>query len=208
MKDPAKMWNERYQKEAFAYGVQPNEYFKAKLEKLTPGNILLPAEGEGRNAIFAAKSGWEVHAFDLSHAGRAKAKKLAATNGVEINYLVGPLENLMYTENSFDTIGFIYAHLDPTIRKSHYQQLLTYLKPGGHIIFEAFSKKQLEYQPIHNSGGPKNSALLFSIAEIRDILPGISFLELEEKEVFLQEGAYHQGLASVIRSFGKKGTIS
>jgi hypothetical protein len=48
-------WNERYSNEAFAYGEEPNNYLKEKLIKLPVGSILFPAEGEGRNAVFAAK---------------------------------------------------------------------------------------------------------------------------------------------------------
>lgn len=46
-----------------AYGTEPNAFFKAQLDQLTPGRLLLPAEGEGRNAVYAAKKGWEVAAF-------------------------------------------------------------------------------------------------------------------------------------------------
>jgi hypothetical protein len=63
MKD---FWNERYGWDESAYGEQPNEYFKKQLAQLEPGEILMPAEGEGRNAVHAAKSGWHVKAFDTS----------------------------------------------------------------------------------------------------------------------------------------------
>ena len=53
-------WNERYSKEEFAYGDQHNNYLKEQLEKLKIGKILFPAEGEGRNAVFAAKLGWVI----------------------------------------------------------------------------------------------------------------------------------------------------
>jgi hypothetical protein len=59
-------WNDRYSKEEFAFGVHPNDYLKEQLEKLPIGKILFPAEGEGRNAVFAAKLGWTVSAFDIS----------------------------------------------------------------------------------------------------------------------------------------------
>lgn len=58
-------WNERYSKEEFAYGEEPNQYLKEQLEKLDVGKILFPAEGEGRNGVYAAKLGWNVFAFDI-----------------------------------------------------------------------------------------------------------------------------------------------
>ena len=71
-------WEIRYAEKQYAYGENPNVYFKEQLDKLKPGKILLPAEGEGRNAVYAAKQGWEVMAFDLSSEGKNKAEKLAA----------------------------------------------------------------------------------------------------------------------------------
>ena len=56
-------WDDRYSKNEFAYGEQPNNYLKEQLEKLQVGRILFPAEGEGRNAVFAATLGWKVSSF-------------------------------------------------------------------------------------------------------------------------------------------------
>ncbi len=71
------MWNKRYARTDFVYDTVPNEFFKQQLLKLTPGKILLPAEGEGRNAVFAAKKGWKVDAFDSSIEALKKAEKWA-----------------------------------------------------------------------------------------------------------------------------------
>jgi len=79
-------WNARYAAAEYAYGTEPNAFFKAQLDQLTPGRLLLPAEGEGRNAVYAAKKGWEVVAFDQSDAGQKKALKLAKETG-GITYL-------------------------------------------------------------------------------------------------------------------------
>lgn len=70
-------WNERYSTDEFAYGEEPNAYFKEQLDKLNAGAILFPAEGEGRNAVFAATRGWRVAAFDISTEGKKKALRLA-----------------------------------------------------------------------------------------------------------------------------------
>jgi len=91
-------WNERYSKDEFAFGKQPNNYLKEQLEKLNVGTILFPAEGEGRNAVFAANLGWTVSAFDISMEGKKKADRLAKINNVTIDYQVGDLQEI-----SFDT---------------------------------------------------------------------------------------------------------
>lgn len=65
-------WNERYQDLNFAYGKEPNLFFKKELQKLKIGSILLPADGEGRNGVYASKLGWDVTATDLSIEGKVK----------------------------------------------------------------------------------------------------------------------------------------
>lgn len=66
-------WNERYAEKEYAYGIHPNQFLADSILKLPKhGKILFPAEGEGRNAVYAAKNGFEVTAFDLSSEGKRK----------------------------------------------------------------------------------------------------------------------------------------
>ncbi|MDT7829762.1 class I SAM-dependent methyltransferase [Pricia sp. S334] len=89
-------WNQRFAKEGYTYGKDPNVYLREQLTTLPPGKILFPAEGEGRNAVFAAKLGWEVSAFDISVEGKKKALKLAEAEGVTIDYQVGTLDAVSF----------------------------------------------------------------------------------------------------------------
>mgnify|MGYP000063577802 CR=1 FL=1 len=198
-------WNDRYSKEGFAYGDQPNDYLKEQLSKLTTGKILFPAEGEGRNAVFAAKLGWKVSAFDISEEGKKKALQFAQANNVSIDYQVGELQKLNYSPNQFDAIALVYAHFPAEIKSLYHKMLTNFLRKGGAIIFEAFSKKHLDYiSRDEKMGGPRDSASLFSIEEIKSDFANCEFTELEEKEIELREGAFHQGLGSVIRFVGRK----
>lgn len=200
-------WDDRYREEEFAYGEEPNEYLKEQLAKLEPGSILFPAEGEGRNAVFAAKLGWTVSAFDISAEGLKKAEKLAAKNNVKIDYQVGELQTLGYRDEQFDAIALIYAHFPADLKSDIHRQLDRYLRPGGVIIFEAFSKKHLEYLAKDpKMGGPKDIGSLFSIDEIKGDFPNYEVVELSETEIDLNEGLYHVGRGSVIRFVGRKPT--
>ena len=87
----SRFWNDRYAQPEFAYGTEPNQFFADQLAQLTPGTLLLPAEGEGRNAVFAAQHGWTVDAFDFSEAAQTKARQLAANRGISISYTLGDL---------------------------------------------------------------------------------------------------------------------
>lgn len=198
-------WDDRYSKSEFAYGEEPNNYLKSQLEKLDVGKILFPAEGEGRNAVFAAKLGWNVSAFDISSEGRKKARQLAARNNVTIDYQVGELENLNYTDEEFDAIALIYAHFPASIKSQIHKLLDQYLRKDGIIIFEAFSKKHLDYLAKNEKmGGPKDIESLFSIDEIKADFADYDVLELIETEIDLNEGLYHIGQGSVIRFVGRK----
>lgn len=198
-------WDERYSNDEFAYGTQPNNYLKDQLQKLETGSILFPAEGEGRNAVFAAQLGWNVSAFDISTEGKNKALLLAENNNVKIDYQVGELQNLNFKKEQFNVIVLIYAHFPADIKSSLHTMLDQYLRKDGFIIFEAFSKKHLEFVLKNEKvGGPKDIESLFSIDEIKSDFPDYDIIELVETEIELSEGIFHNGTASVIRFLGKK----
>lgn len=198
-------WDDRYRDKEFAYGEQPNEYLKEQLERLAPGKILFPAEGEGRNAVFAAQLGWSVSAYDISIEGQKKALQLAQKKNVSIDYQIGELESLHYHEEQFDAIALIYAHFPAAIKSATHRSLDTYLRKGGTIIFEAFSKNHIDYiAKNENVGGPRDIASLFSVEEIKSDFVNYDFIELKETEISLNEGMYHNGQASVIRFLGRK----
>lgn len=193
-------WNERFASDEYAYGTSPNQFLKAQLQLLKPGKILFPAEGEGRNAVYAAELGWEVHAFDSSSEAAKKAKRLSDSRNVSIFYEISDINEIHYDEDEFDCIALIFFHLHPEYRSSFHTKMLTLLKPGGIILLEGFSKKQIE----RNSGGPKNFSLLYSKEELYSDFSCASTYDVREADVKLNEGSYHQGIASVIRVIAVK----
>lgn len=196
MKD---FWNQRYTEDDYAYGQLPNAFFKQELDKLVPGSVLLPAEGEGRNAVFAAKNGWQVAAFDISKVGKERAMVLAKAQKVTINYQVSGMVDFS-SENQYDAIALIYAHFPAKMRVAAHKKCVALLKSGGTIILEGFSKQQLG----KSSGGPKDEQMLFSVDEIQKEFKGIDFKTVIEDTITLDEGKYHKGPASVIRMVGTK----
>lgn len=199
------MWDQRYAEEGFAYGSEPNEYLKAKLNGLKPGHILFPAEGEGRNAVFAASLGWQVTAFDQSREGRHKALKLADEQGVRIMYLPGEFSSMQFRLASFDAIGLIYAHFPADVKDAYHHIIETWLKPGGYLIFEAFSKEHISYRQVNPAvGGPAEPDMLYSVDDIRSYFPGYIVHELSAMPVALQEGKYHRGTGHVVRGMLQK----
>ena len=200
------MWNSRYSDEKYAYGITPNEFFKTIIDKYKPqGKILLPAEGEGRNAIYAAKNGLEVFAFDISNEGKKKAEQLAKQENVTIHYEVGQFFDLQLVNEKFDVAALIYAHFPPPILSKYYQKVAELLKPNGLVILEGFSTNHLPLRAANPKvGGPGKMEMLFSKETIKENFPNFEILQLEEVEVELQEGLYHNGLGSVLRFVGRK----
>lgn len=200
-----KLWDHRYANPEYAYGKLPNLFLKQQLDPLPSGNILFPAEGEGRNAVYAATRGWDVTAFDLSESGKDKAMQLAGECNASINYLIGDVRELNFRKESFDVVALIYAHFLADTKNAALEKLGTYVKRGGIIIFEAFGKGHVPLvQANPNVGGAMDEKMLFSREEIRSAFPGFNIQLLEETEAELKEGLYHNGTGSVVRFVGQK----
>ncbi len=201
----AAFWDSRYSKTEYVYGEEPNKYLAEKLKGLTPGKILFPAEGEGRNSVYAATLGWDAWAFDQSAEGKRKADQLAAKNNVSIHYTVAGLPEVTYPAEAFDAIAVVFAHFADADKPAFLSQLSSYLKPGGWMIFEVYSKQHIQFNSVNPSvGGPGDALFLYSKEQLQDILKDYEVLELEEKEVEIWEGSFHGGLSSVLRFVGRK----
>ena len=197
--DPGSFWNARFDAEPSVYGEGPNVFVASQLEAMTPGCILLPGDGEGRNAVHAAEQGWSVRSFDASSVGVEKALALAAKRGVSIAAEVGDAA-IWAPGEAFDAIALCYLHLPPPLRADFHPRVARWLKPGGTLILEGFGPGQLAF----TSGGPKALDMLFTTA----MLEG-DFAELEvqlcvTEEAVLDEGPYHQGRAELTRLVARR----
>ena len=197
MKD---FWNERYSDHEFVYGTEPNHFFKQQINEIKPGSILLPADGEGRNAIYAASLGWDVTAVDYSQEARQKALKLAKDRELDIQYHISDLADFDFGESVYDAAAFIYVHLPRSIINEVYQNVIKSLKKGASIIVEVYSVNQLG----RDSGGPTDERVLYTKDGLRKLLTGTDIQMLEEQEVELQEGKFHVGKAMVFRALATR----
>jgi len=192
-------WNTRYAENGSVYGQQPNRFFKNFIDTHKPGSILLPAEGEGRNAIYAASKGWDVDAFDFSEEAQKKAIALAKKKNVPINYWVQDIEKFE-ANKQYDAVGLVYVHLPEFIRRQFHKQVHKSIRPGGFLVLEAFAKEQIEF----DSGGPKDLSLLYDAPTICQDFRFLHTLFCGQKEIELDEGKFHKGNASVLQLIGQK----
>ncbi len=193
-------WDARYGDDIYAYGIHPNRYFKKVLDNFQPGKLLLPGEGEGRNAVYAARKKWDVTAIDLSISGKKKAELLAETNKVNITYVLGDIQDYPLIPGEFDVIALIFFHLSPEIRAHYHRRFINSLKTGGYLLIEAFSKDQLG----RSSGGPPVEELLYNRYLLKRDFQTLEIMELYETEEYLDEGPFHQGKAALVRMLAKK----
>lgn len=195
------LWNERYQNTSeYIYGKSPNLYFEQVIRKLKPSLVLLPADGEGRNAVFAASFGCDVYAFDQSEAAMQKALLLAQEQHVKIDYRIADLENASYETAHFDLLGLVYIHLPISIRQKVFRDLLRFVRPGGHVMLEAFTKKHFG----NTASGPKTIDLLYEAKDLLEDFAPLEIIEFYETHIEIDEGPLHQGPAEIVRLLGRK----
>jgi Tellurite resistance protein TehB. len=193
-KYPSQFWDERYSHNPTVYGYNPNYFFKELIDKMEPGKLLLPCEGEGRNALYAAKLGWQVDAFDFSEVAMQKTLQAAQQQQLVIHYEQKSVEDYKASA-PYNLIACIYVHQPEAVRKPFHRQLILSLAKNGTLIIEAFNKKQINY----TSGGPGNAAFMYSVEELQNDFKELHIHLLEEKSITLEEGSFHKGQAEIIR---------
>ncbi|MFO7722440.1 MAG: class I SAM-dependent methyltransferase [Bacteroidales bacterium] len=198
------VWNQRYSSEEYAFGKEPNVYFKSVIDHHPPGKLLVPGAGEGRDAVYAATLGWEVFAFDASDIGQGKALRLARDKGVSVNYEVSDAAHFDFSQDQYDMIAMTFFHLPVDLRRHFFGNLYQTLKPEGIVVVEAFNPLQLNY----SSGGPKDINMLLTKEILEAELKHIKCIQCYEQRVTLNEGAFHQGQAEVLRFTGRRLPLS
>lgn len=201
--DATEFWNERFDKEEFIFGKEPNEYLVDQSKRfLTPGNkVLCIADGEGRNGVWLAKQGMHVVGFDASDIALAKAKQFAKDNQVEVEYSFSDTDSFTWQTNSYDAVvGIFIQFADPEMRARIFSQAHQALKPGGIFILQGYTPKQLEYK----TGGPSLIEHLYTEKMIRELAEEFEILDLQCYEKELSEGARHTGMSALLGMVARK----
>jgi SAM-dependent methyltransferase len=197
-------FDDRYREPDYHYGTEPNAFLVSQRERFLPGmKALLPGDGEGRNGVWLAEQGLEVTTFDPSAFGVEKSNKLAAGRGVAIQAHAAGVESWDWRENAFDVVALIFLPLPPDLRKPAHANALRTLRPGGFVVMEMFSPRQIELREHGAAGGPKEVERLFTCEMLREDFAGARFLLLEETEAEFN-GHAHYGRCGVVRMVAQK----
>ena len=197
------LWESRYQGGEDLFGRAPNHFFLEALQARPRGRLLLPGEGEGRNALAALRLGWSVAAFDLSDTARARAVSRAQAEGFSLAYEVGALPAVPDTPaftGLFDFIAVIFVHLPATVRRASHQALAARLAPGGTLLIQSFAPRQAARPGM----GPNSPARLASPGTFARDCRGLEVLRARECEVVLEEGPLHTGPAAVVEFLAQR----
>ena len=197
-----KMWNEKFSREGFLYGKEPNAFLADNEHLLNPNsNILMLGEGEGRTACYMALKGHRVTALDASDVGLDKTSALAEEAGVVVETIHADLSEWR-SEKKYNGVLTSFLHLPEPLRTEAFSHALELVESGGYFMGEFFSVKQLE----RDSGGPKMPELLYTLASVEKIFDrdDLKVITLESCVEYLSEGSGHQGEAELIRVIVQK----
>lgn len=197
---PRAMWEQRYAADTYVYGTEPNDFLRTHVAALPPGAVLCLAEGEGRNSVFLAGTGRDVHSVDLTEAGVAKTLRLAGERGVTVDAVVGDLATFDLGVARWDAIVSIFAHTPPAVRRDLHRRVVAALRPGGVLLLEAYTPDQIG----RGTGGPPVAEMTMSLAGLREELDGLEFVHAAELERLVHEGPGHTGLGAVVQVIARR----
>lgn len=196
------MWDQRYDREDYLFGTEPNAFLASCADLLQPGeSALAVADGEGRNSVFLAERGLAVVAFDASSVGLAKAGGLAEAKGVTVDYRLAAIEDWGWESERFDVVAAIFIQFaGPALRAAIFDGMKRTLKPGGLLILEGYRPKQLDY----GTGGPSARENLYTRALLEEAFGDMEILRLDEHDSPIHEGAGHGGMSALIDLVARK----
>jgi 2-polyprenyl-3-methyl-5-hydroxy-6-metoxy-1,4-benzoquinol methylase len=195
-------WDERYSQPDYHFGIEPNAFLKSQITLLKPGmKALAVADGEGRNGVWLAEQGLDVHTFDLSAKGIAKARALADERGVSLRIETGDIHAWNWPSGTYDMVAAIFIQFSPPAERTKvFAGIKQALKPGGLLLMEGYRPEQLKY----NTGGPSQVENLYTRALLEREFADFASLDIREHDRELHEGERHVGMSAVIDLVGRK----
>jgi 2-polyprenyl-3-methyl-5-hydroxy-6-metoxy-1,4-benzoquinol methylase len=204
------IWDERYAGEEYHFGTKPNAFLVSQQNLLKPGmSCLAVADGEGRNGVWLAQLGLEVLSVDSSSVALEKAKKLAQLRSVTMKceqvdlmqWEWSVLSSVEGGENRFDVVAAIFIQFAPPgMREQMFTQIKHCLKPGGLLLLQGYTPRQLEY----GTGGPSQAENLYTEALLRKEFSDMDILHLREHDDIIREGKGHSGMSALIDLVARK----
>jgi 2-polyprenyl-3-methyl-5-hydroxy-6-metoxy-1,4-benzoquinol methylase len=196
------IWDERYSNNDYFFGTKPNDFVVAQRQLFKAGqSCLAVADGEGRNGVWLAEQGLHVHSVDSSSIALNKARQLATARGVRIHFEQADLTNWQWDEDRFDVVVAIFIQfVGETQREPLFKNILSSLKPGGLLLLQGYTPRQLEYR----TGGPSQVENLYTEEMLRVAFSNTDILHLSAHDDVICEGVGHSGMSALIDLVARK----
>lgn len=200
--NPAAMWDKHFSRSDYLYGTTANAWLRSHHALFSTGQTALAvADGEGRNSVWLAQQGLTVDAFDISPVGVAKARELARKADASVRFHVGDCDGWPWTPASYDHVVAIFVQFaDPPMRQRLFANMTRTLKPGGHLILQGFTPKQIEYNP----NGPGLIDHLYTEAMLRSSFADLDIIDLQAYDAVIDEGREPPGPSALIGMVARK----
>ncbi len=196
----ADAWNERYRDSELIWSAGPNQFVEAELSGLPPGRALDLAAGEGRNAIWLARRGWQVTAVDFAQTGLDKGRTLAGDLPVE---WVCADATAWRGDSSYDVCVVAYLQLPADDRRAAVRNGFASVRPGGVFLLVAHDSTNLT----EGTGGPQYAHVLMTAEDVLADLDGERFEVVRAERVSRQvtqpdgtTGTAYDALVRLVRS--------
>jgi SAM-dependent methyltransferase len=183
----AERWDERYAAREYVWEVTPNQSVERYLASLTPGRAIDLAAGEGRNAVWLARHGWQVTAVDFSPVGLDKARRLAIEHGVEAAVELVKADALVYQPpERVDLVVIAYLQIPSTEQRVVLEHAVAWLRPGGCLFIVAHDRSNVR----SGHGGPSDPDVCYDVATTVESLTGLDIVRAEvvRREVETDDG--------------------
>ena len=192
----AKAWDERYAAPELVWSLTPNQFVAAELADLPPGRALDVAAGEGRNAIWLARRGWQVTAVDFSQVALDKGRELAGDAKVE---WICADATTWRADSAYDLVVIAYLQLAADERRAAVRHAFRALRPGGTFFLVAHDSTNL----LLGTGGPQDPGVLMTAEDVLGDLGGEDFdvvrADRVTREVARPDGSLATALDALVR---------
>ncbi|MGD0272878.1 MAG: class I SAM-dependent methyltransferase [Gaiellaceae bacterium] len=184
-------WNCRYEGDELLWTDRPNRFLVAEAGALAPGRALDLACGEGRNAVWLAKQGWQVTGVDFSEVALEKARLLAEQRKVQAEWIHADVFKYEPPLAAFELVIVFYLQIPPKRLRPILARMAKGIAPGGTFLLVAHDSSNLT----HGYGGPRDPATLYTA---EDVLPALVGLEIERAEPVVRTVETDEGVREAI----------
>jgi len=196
------MWNERYSKAGYLFGTEPAKFLREHKAYLTAGSkVLAVADGEGRNSTYLAEQGLNVVAMDGSYIAIEKARALAMSREVTVEFVESDIAAWDWTEAQFDMVVAIFIQfVGPAQRNEIFAGIKRTLKPGGLVMLHGYTPEQIEL----GTGGPPQVENMYTDEILTQAFADFKMLVLRSYHRDVDEGEGHSGTSALIDLIARK----